>query len=562
MMFEQNRNWIPTWSYEGWAAAQSQDDSLADMIKLAQSPHQNIYAQKDGILYKLEDGRYCSVVPTIFRKRLMKQFHDLPARGHQGPDRTYQAMKYYFFWPNMRLEIFNFIERCFLCQKHKRNYLRVPLQHHVIPREPFHTVSVDLVGPVVRSENGEEYILVMQDMLTRWVELAALKHTNSEAIMEKFRVQWIMRYGPPERLLSDRGSNFISQFALEYCKFYGIDKIHTTAYRPQGNGANERMHSELARFFRIYLDDQSKSRWNYLLEYAAYAYNTSYHTGLRTTPYEALFGRLPPLGPLSVPLDPKDPVNEANFHRFIGMRRRELFQKRKLIQEALLKAQDRQLDRRNRFAHNVPFKIGDYVFYKNHNPRTKWDAKFTGPWKIIDQISHVVFELDLDGKRFTAHAAHLKPYKPPITEENELQLEKQPGATGRDQESPAEDESNDYEQVFIPPAAVQYRRPQYEPSYDLDSRLGRSFRNLFRLPGSPRSPDQDDTYTPPRGVRHALKKIFRAPSRLTERAPLADRPRHRELYDAGASPMSDYLRRSDRSRGPPDRYTDSKYSRK
>ncbi len=560
MMFEQGRTWLPTWSYEGWAAAQLQDNSLADMIKMAQSPQQNIFTQKDGILYKLVDGRYCSVVPTIFRKRLMKQFHDLPARGHQGPDRTYQAMKYYFFWPNMRLEILNFIERCFLCQKHKRSYMRVPLQHQIIPKEPFHTVSVDLVGPVVRSEKGEEYILVMQDMLTRWVELAALKHTNAEAIMEKFRIQWIMRYGPPERLLSDRGSNFISQFALEYCRFYGIDKIHTTAYRPEGNGANERMHAELARFFRIYLDDQEKSKWSYLLEYAAYAYNTSYHTGLGTSPYEALFGRLPPLGPLSVPLDPKDPINEANFYRFIGMRRRELFQKRKMIQEALLKAQNQQLSRKNRFARYVPFQVGDHVFYKNHNPRTKWDPKFTGPWRIIDQISPVVFELDLDGKRFTAHAAHLKLYKEPVADE----VKEQPEANYQEQEErPEEEENNDYEQVFIPPVAVRYRRPAYEPSYDLDNRLGRSFRNLFRLPGSPRSPDQEDSYTPPnRGVRHALKKIFRAPARLAERIPLSERPSRREIYDAGASPSSEFLRRGDCSRAPPDRYSDSNYSRR
>jgi hypothetical protein len=467
----------------------------------------------------------------------MKQFHDLPARGHQGPDRTYQAMKYYFFWPNMRLEIFNFIERCFLCQKHKRSYLRVPLQHQSIPKEPFHTVSVDLVGPVVRSEKGEEYILVMQDMLTRWVELAALKHTDSETIMEKFRVQWIMRYGPPERLLSDRGSNFISEFALAYCKFYGIDKIHTTAYRPEGNGANERMHQELARFFRIYLDEQSKSRWNYLLDYAAYAYNTSYHTGLQTTPYEALFGRLPPLGPLSVPLDPNDPVNEANFHRFVGMRRRELFQKRKMMQEALLKAQNKEIDRRNRFTRYTPFQIGDYVFYKNHNPKTKWDPKFTGPWKIVDQISHVVFELDLDGKRFTAHFAHLKPYKPPMAEEQE----QQPDIIHQDrEENLAEEENNTYEQVFISPDPPQYGHQPYGP-YEFDNRLGRDLRNFFRLPGSP---VQDDAFTPPnRGVRHALKKIFRAPSQLAERIPRSERPSHRDLYDAGASPSSEYLRR-------------------
>ncbi len=551
---EYNRTWIPTWSYEGWAAAQSQDPSLADMFKLARSAGQNIYAEEDGILYKLVDGLYCSVVPTLFRKRLIKQFHDLPARGHQGPDRTYQAMKRYFFWPNMREEIFNFIERCFLCQKHKRSYLRVPLQHHSIPNEPFNTVSVDMVGPVPMSSRGESYILVMQDMLTRWVELAPLRRTDSESIMEQFRHQWISRYGPPERLLTDRGSNFISQFALAYCKFYGIEKIHTTAYRPESNGANERMHQELSRFFRIFLDDQSKAHWTKLLDLAAYAYNTSHHTGLGTSPYEALFGRLPPLGPLSVPLDPKDPVNETNFYRYIGMRRRELFQKRKLIQEALLRAQNQQLNRINKFKHRIPFKIGDLVFYRNHNARTKWDPKFTGPWRIVDQISNVVFELDLDGRRFSAHAAHLKPYKQDIVESSPKK-EMQPLPSQVDEDESEEDKEG-YQQMFMMPAPY-YRRGDSRRAYDpyRDRRLGRDLRNMFRLPGSPQSPDQD---TPPRRyARNTLDKILRAPARLAERLSRSERPTRGDLYDAGASPSSEYLRRSDRSRLPPDRYSTS-----
>jgi hypothetical protein len=319
----------------------------------------------------------------------------------------------------------------------------------------------------------------------------------------------------------------------------------------------------LSRFFRIFLDDQSKAHWTKFLDLAAYAYNTSHHTGLGTSPYEALFGRLPPLGPLSVPLDPRDPVNETNFYRYIGMRRRELFQKRKLIQEALLRAQNQQLNRINRHKHKIPFQVGDFVFYKNHNARTKWDPKFTGPWRIIDKISPVVFELDLEGKRFSAHAAHLKPYKAPQVDS----LKRDSPQHVQQVESEEEVDHNTYEQIFMVPGPYTGRerdtRRSYGP-YSFDRRLGRDLRNMFRLPGSPQSPVQNEDDTTPRRNQpnSTLARILRAPGRLAERLSLSERPRHSDLYDAGASPSSEYLRRGERSRLPPDRYSSKDWRKK
>jgi hypothetical protein len=84
---------------------------------------------------------------------------------------------------------------------------------------------------------------------------------------------------------------------------------------------------------------------------------------------------------------------------------------------------DNMLQYHNRNTYPIRFKIGDYVLYKNNAPSNKWDPKFFGPWKIIDQISPVVFELALNGHRFSAHATQLKLYKGTlIAEESEEQM--------------------------------------------------------------------------------------------------------------------------------------------
>jgi hypothetical protein len=248
----------------------------------------------------------------------------------------------------------------------------------------------------------------MQDLTTRWVELAPLKETDSESIMEKFMMYWILRYGPPIRLLTDRGANLISAVVQRCCKLFGIEKVHTTAYRPQGNGANERMHQELTKHLSIYLADKHKSHWHKLLQFAAWVHNTSYHMVLKCSPYEVLVGQIPPMAPFALQNAEEE---TEDYQRFIGVRKQQLWQKRKEIQDMLLARQEKWLTRENEHKKNMEFQMGDYVLYKNHNKKTKWDVSYLGPYKIIGKVNPVVYELNLNGYRFSAHVTYLKPYK-------------------------------------------------------------------------------------------------------------------------------------------------------
>ncbi len=433
------RQWEPCIDYSGWGKAQQEDPSLQDKYKKAQTGHDPALALKDTVLYELVDGRFVPLAPTAIRTTLIRQFHGPPAMGHLGSERTFYQMRKYLYWPSMRRDVEAYIERCDLCQRHKRSYVKVPLQRQYIPCKPFHTVTMDVVGPIVPTQYNERYILVMQDQLTKWVELAAMKTCDTQTILDKFHTYWISRYGPPERLLTDRASTFVGSVMEAYCKFFGIQKIHTTAYRPQGNGSNERMHLELTKYFSIYLDGDSKSKWRWLLQDAAHAYNIAYHTALKASPYEILFGEKPSLGPLGIPTDTRE---EDNFPRYFGIRRKQLLLKRKMAQEAVNKAQDRMLALKNKHAHKIRLQIGDQVLYKNHVPKTKFDPKFKGPWRIVNIISPVVFELEKEGRRFSAHASYLKLYKPAIntSENNNADLNKSENLMNQEQEAPLEGE--------------------------------------------------------------------------------------------------------------------------
>jgi hypothetical protein len=194
------------------------------------------------------------------------------------------------------------------------------------------------------------------------------------------------------------------------------------------------MHAELTKYFGIFLDDASKASWPTLLQRAAWWYNTAYHHAIKCSPYEALMGEKASMGPLGIPRHVRD--MDDSFEKYYGMRWQQLIQRHKMVQESLKKGQDAMLRYHNKNTFPIKFKIGDYVLYKNNAPNNKWDPKFFGPWKIIDQISPVVFELAMEGRRFSAHATQLKLYKgtirtPEVEEEREqlTEGEAEPNAT-------------------------------------------------------------------------------------------------------------------------------------
>ncbi len=400
-----------------WGELQEQDEQLSPLIEMGKQRDNPYYKIHEGVLYQKVQDQYVPVAPTILRKRLIHQYHGPPLQGHLGPERTYEKMRKQVFWSGMKKDIALFIKQCYACQKHKSGHLRVPLQKHFIPPTAFHTISMDVVGPIPPSPFGEKYILVIQDVLTRWVEFAPMKNQETQTIVNCLMTSWITRYGVPQRILTDQGANFLGGLAQAFYRAFGIKKVNTTAYRPESNGANERSHREMRNFFSVYLDGYNKSQWRFLLNDARYVYNTAFNSALQMSPYEAVFALTPSLGLLGIPY--KEANGNDSFEKFYGMHRREVVKRRKLIQQNLEQAQIRAQKGRNRHSHEIPFKIGDWVMVKNNNPKTKWDQKFAGPYEIVDQFSPVTFDIEFEEGRKAIHAVYLKPYYGPIPPEGE-----------------------------------------------------------------------------------------------------------------------------------------------
>ncbi len=126
-----------------------------------------------------------------------------------------------------------------------------------------------------------------------------MAHQTDKAVADIFFDQFITRYGIPEDIVTDLGGCFVSNLFKHLCNRLRIHHITTTAYRPQGNGANERMHSTLYGILRMLTKNHGKD-WRILLPHALYVYRNMHHSAIGTTPFHLSLDTLEGWSPLSI----------------------------------------------------------------------------------------------------------------------------------------------------------------------------------------------------------------------------------------------------------------------
>ena len=172
--------------------------------------------------------------------------HSHRLSGHPGIAKTVRHLSRNFFWPNCRVLVQQFISECPTCQVHKGNPNKpAPLEIYPSQLLPFHTVSMDIIGPFPVTDEGYKYILVFVDFLSRYIEIVPIKNKSSISVAEALRHRIITRHSCPRVLLSDNALEFTSDVIQNLCKLYGIRKCQIVPYKPSSNGLVERANKSI-----------------------------------------------------------------------------------------------------------------------------------------------------------------------------------------------------------------------------------------------------------------------------------------------------------------------------
>ena len=127
-------------------------------------------------------------------------------------------------------EVQELVRSCDTCQRTKSRPLDVVEPGHIADLNKIGALafwSIDLQGPYLTTKNGNRYIIVAIDYITKFVEASCLKDATAVSTAKFIVNNLILRHGVPKgmSLLSDQGSNFESKLIKELCELYGINKM-------------------------------------------------------------------------------------------------------------------------------------------------------------------------------------------------------------------------------------------------------------------------------------------------------------------------------------------------
>ncbi|MCO5548854.1 hypothetical protein L7F22_002316 [Adiantum nelumboides] len=379
--------------------------------------YENRYHLYKGNLYYYD--RLCIPANSAFKSQILHECYNSPFSGHPGLNKTYEKIKSTFFWPGMKLDAKNYVRECFQCQQVKIEHKRMPgdLQPLDIPLQKWESISMDFIIKLPTTRGGYDSIFVVVDRLTKQAHFFPVKMTDSALTIARLFVKEIFRlHGMPKSIVSDRDSKFTSHFWRATFESIGTLLCMSTAFHPQTDGETERVNRISEDMLRMYVNE-NQSNWNDYLPLVEFAYNSSYHTSIRMTPFEAMYGYNCP-----TPINFLNSRNKVELsHEMLEKMDNELAK----IRGNIRKAQKRHklyYDKKHRV---VEYEIGDMVFLKVIPEKShlilgkdrRLSPRFAGPFKILKRIGSLAYKLELPSHvkvHPVFHVSLLKKYVPNV----------------------------------------------------------------------------------------------------------------------------------------------------
>jgi transposase InsO family protein len=397
---------------------QRSDKSLDWYFKQAQNPNSS-YVIHDGLLCK-KSTLLMVVAPTNLRKDILHEFHDDKlSGGHLRFQKCLAKIQERFWWPRMRNDLKEWLDRCIECQtRYPNGITSVDTMLNIEIAGPWDTIGMDLVGPITTSNNGNRYILVITDYFTKWAEAFPLAEHSAEAIAKILVEEVMRRYSPPRRIITDRGKEFLSEIMFEVLDLLGIDKLNTTAYHPQTDGLVERFNRTLIGMISMYTSS-SQTDWDTYIPYVLFAYNSSKHASTGFSPFFLMFARHP-----NFTIDTIRPFknNYLTPDGYAEHVRKSLELAYKRAKEAISRAQQRQKEYYEKHKRTTPvFQEKDQVLYWMQVPPPgltfKLLHRWYGPYEIVEKksaVNYLIRDPRNNSSPFVVHVNTLKAFKPPM----------------------------------------------------------------------------------------------------------------------------------------------------
>ena len=325
------------------------------------------------------------ILPRSTISHYLKICHD--DNGHSGVDRIHYLLRH-CDWPGKFADIKNYASSCLTCLKRKGSYIQksnIPLKNLNHGSKPFECITVDFVH-MPQSKSGKKYILTIMCNFSRWLYCHPTYRDRGQDAVSGLK-NFILEYGIPKIIGSDRGVHFINDIFSNFCEEFKIHHNIHAAYRPQSSGQLERVHRTIKNTLWV-MCHNLQSDWEEILPYARRAHNINFNKAIKCSPHFCIFGKEPNVTGLFLNIEPK--VDLKNYGLNTASYLRQAHAAVKLCQ---LEADEKVVEKSQIFHKAVDISPGDSVFIKREqsviakNTHLNW----IGPFEVLDINDTLVF---------------------------------------------------------------------------------------------------------------------------------------------------------------------------
>lgn len=277
------------------------DDSYEQLKeKIQKNPlkYDNYKIKNDAIFVKYHktpdssDFKYKLLVPKSKRIDVIKECHDNPMSAHFGAFKTTKRILQKYYWPGVSNDVKQYVKNCDVCNRSKTTTKQQfgKMGKFKTASRPWQVVSMDLMGPFVRSSKGNEYLFVICDYFTKMPILVPLRNAKAVKICEIVESQLFLEHSVPEVIVTDNGKQFISKEFKKLTESYGVKEIFFNCiYHPQNN-PTERQNKTIGASMRSYIYDNHK-HWDKYTKQIQVAMRTATNMVTGYTPFYLDRGR-------------------------------------------------------------------------------------------------------------------------------------------------------------------------------------------------------------------------------------------------------------------------------
>jgi transposase InsO family protein len=252
------------------------DDMAAAEHIARQSAH---YTLIKGTLYRRGvTGVLMKCISSVTGKQLLDEIHAEQC-GIHAASRTLvgKVFRSGFYWPTAKSDAAELVQRCEACQFLSKQQHLLAQQLQTIPVTwPFACWGLDMIGPFKKAQGGYTHVLVAIDKFTKWIEYKLIASlTSAKAV--KFIQDIIFRFGIPNNIITNLGSNFTSSEFFDFCEQQSIQIKYASVAYLRANGQVERANGMLLEALRKKVFDKNEKfagKWIRELPYVVWSLRT------------------------------------------------------------------------------------------------------------------------------------------------------------------------------------------------------------------------------------------------------------------------------------------------